>query len=734
MSDEERLQLLIQLYTKPASNYRSPGAAALGCQRMRAVGYLRNSVGKLEVNTSIPRQLEEYLEYCARMNLIPSCVFADPDTSGVTVLERAGMMRMLLHVRAGFVDVITTEAPDRIGRAMSAIGMTWDTIRRHNIPLINLQDGTPLTEHTILLHGFMAANEHAKIKARTSDGARRKARDSNEITKRLAYGHYREHPGGPVKIHPVQSRIKLEACVGYEAGLTTGQLAAINNKKWKAGDKDYMPPHQPNRNYGGKELIWKHNHFITGSKWMSGLLKNAQCIGNFYHGVSRSERDPLSGKVTLSFPDDPVKPVQRPELAYVPIELWARVKKRRLTEKEAGVLRREEEKSHRPPASADTQVPGSAGKRRLLSGIIKCGCCGETYTFRSWRGETVMMCRGMVTRRCTKQLLINFEMLQKKLVDAFEREITSRGALGIAAEVRQKEFASILEEIRNSRVALEDRLKVLRDDLQDIRTNIRNARAKQAKNVFEEEQIDIEQEMKEIEDKLDAITAEPLPDPIRSDETLRARGLLHRLRDPNIGFSDDLDDIWIVQRFRNVVRGLVKPNAYDYGAEIQAELDFAKFFHSIAIASPIGPVKCSFVISVPPRASRHRHVPKSQINMSMLKNWEEYPMSDAIWTDITKLIEPYKELPRMRKHFQIFLVSLRAGSGPTSRHFACRVQRFTRRITVGVRKHGLWSKFERILREHKELWIDTVDPGYIAYLNGLGGDSKAEWKITHLDP
>jgi DNA invertase Pin-like site-specific DNA recombinase len=321
LSEEERLQLLLELFRRPASSYRSPGAGALGRQPMKAVGYLRNSVGKLLVSTSIPRQLEQILEYCARMKLILSDVFADPDTSGVTLLQRPGLMRMLLQVRAGLVDVIITEAPDRIGRAISSIGITWDIISRHNIPLINLQDGTPLTEQTMLLYGFMAANEHAKIKARTSDGARRKAKDNNAITKRLAYGHYREYPRGPVKIHLVQSRIILEAFVGYDAGLTTGQLAAINNKIWNRGDVDYMPPHLPSHNYGGKELIWKHCHFITGSKALSGILENEQCIGYFHHGLSTNEPDPLKGKVAPIYPDVPtIKPVHRPELAFIPID------------------------------------------------------------------------------------------------------------------------------------------------------------------------------------------------------------------------------------------------------------------------------------------------------------------------------------------------------------------------------------------------------------------------------
>jgi hypothetical protein len=179
---------------------------------------------------------------------------------------------------------------------------------------------------------------------------------------------------------------------------------------------------------------------------------------------------------------------------------------------------------------------------------------------------------------------------------------------------------------------------------------------------------------------------------------------------------------------------VVRPNLQDYGAEIHVELDFTKFFQPIPVAVPLLPVKCGFVISVPPRVSRHRCVRKSQINLPMLKEWESYPISDAIWTHIAKVMEPYEGLSRMRKHYQIFLVLLRAGAGPTSRYSPCRVQPFTKKIADAVRKHGLWSKFERILREHNEHWIDTIDPGEIAYLSGLGGDSTAEWKVTPVAP
>src|SRR3954453_5923717 len=121
LPEEERMALLVELFKARATNYRSPGIEQLGQIRMRAVGYLRNSVGKLEKSVSIKRQLENFLNYCARNNLIPFGVYADPDTSGTTVVQRPGLMRMLIDVRAGKIDVIVAESPDRIGRAMSSI-------------------------------------------------------------------------------------------------------------------------------------------------------------------------------------------------------------------------------------------------------------------------------------------------------------------------------------------------------------------------------------------------------------------------------------------------------------------------------------------------------------------------------------------------------------------------------------------------------------------------------------
>jgi DNA invertase Pin-like site-specific DNA recombinase len=737
VSEADRIQLLLQLYMTPASNYRSPGVDALGQQRMRTIGYLRNSVGKLDISTSIPRQLERFLEYCARMKLVPIGVHADPDTSGATVLQRAGLMRMLLQVRAGLVDVITAEDPDRIGRAMSAIGLTWDTIRRHNVPLINLRDGKPLTDESILIHGFVAASEHAKIKSRTRDGITRKTRNSDAITKHLAHGHYREYKRGPVLVHPGKSRARLEACQLYVAGLTTGQLAATFNNKFRAGDQDYMPPYRPRKNGLQKEPIWKHCHFITGSKAMSGLLENEQGIGKFHHESSIHSPDPLSGNVKPEYPDrDTLKPVERPDLAFIPLELWKAVRERADADK-ASRARQREEKDKDRSRSYDQHQQGSAGKRRLLSGIVTCGLCGEKFTFLTWKGKLVITCSGRVTRRCKKGFLINVETLQNKLVDAFEQEITSRGSLDTYAEKRQMEFDSIIEDLKKSQSDLEDRLAVLRDDLIDTRAQIRKARSKAGKSVFEEEQNKIQEEMKDIEDKLELIEVDPKPEPLRKDEATRTRGLLHRLRDPNVGFSDGPDDMWIVQRFRKVVRAVTKPNQHDYGVAVHVELDFVKFFQPLTAAGPIGAVTCRFIISIPPHINRHRRVNLSAINVSMLKGWEKYPMPDAMWKEVANVMKPCAEMerrvPTLRKHYQAFFVSLRAGAGPTSRHIPdCLGQRASK-ITSVIRKFRLWPKFERILRKYSQNWVDQIDPGHIAYLNLVPSESNPEWKITFVD-
>ena len=281
LSEEERCQLLMEIFKGRAANYRSPGIEQLGRVKMRTVGYLRNSVGKLDKSVSIPRQLEKFLDYCARNNLVPVGVYADPDTSGTTVVQRPGLMRMMIDVRAGKVDVIVAESPDRIGRAMSSISMTWDAIKRHNVPLINLHDGQPLTDQTVMIHGFMAANEHSRIKARTKDGARRRARDNKTITKPLAYGHYRAYPRGEVQKHPVQARIVRESYDLYMGGLTEVHLEKMYNKKWLAGDKDYEPPHRADMKRKGKALLWRAAHFITNHQSESRHSREHPVQGHF---------------------------------------------------------------------------------------------------------------------------------------------------------------------------------------------------------------------------------------------------------------------------------------------------------------------------------------------------------------------------------------------------------------------------------------------------------------------
>ena len=437
--------------------------------------------------------------------------------------------------------------------------------------------------------------------------------------------------------------------------------------------------------------------------------------------------------MTVTYPHpNPEPPVERPDLEIVPKALFEAVKKRRLARTEARRAERAEKKAKEPEKDPMLKI-ASAAKRKLLSGVLTCCTCGSSYTFLTWNGQEKLTCSGRRMRWCHRGVLLDVDKTHEFLVDAFERDCTSTGALAVVAEERRIEFELIIAEIQGSKGDIERSLKRLEVDLDDVRKKGQRAKSEKARNYYSDREAEIDAEMKDAEDKLHAAENEDSLDPLRSDEILRVQELLQRLRDPQVALSEDIDDMWIVQKFRTVVSCVVHPNDHDYGVRIRGELNYSSFFQNMSVGGSRPTPKSRFLITVPPAINRHRRIHVSEIDMKILKNHKDYPLGDRMWQDIQRFIKPGNGMATLRKHYQAFFASLRSGAGPTSIHVGREFVAHTNDITRGIRKHGLWPEFDKLLRAHGQLWVANLDPGHVTYLNGVGGDKTVAWSLTFED-
>jgi DNA invertase Pin-like site-specific DNA recombinase len=736
---EDRLRLVTDLHRR-GKFFCAPGADKIGKVPMRSVGYMRNSHGDPDENVSLDRQATKFVTFSGPRLLSLQQLYADPDTSGRTWIDRPGLLTMLRDARAGKFDVVLIEDPDRLARG-AYMGLAFEILDGLNIPLVEIPSGRVHTSESIMLHGFLASREVKKIAHRTSDGASRTIQLRGKIVKILAYGHAREYPRGPVIIDPVRGPIVLEANILFDNGLTAGQIIAIFNKKLAAGDTNYKPPGFDSARRRAK--WWRRQHLISGGKHEVGLLTNVQGIGLFISGKSETRFDTLSGAHHVSFRErEEWNAVDRPDLAIVPKELFERNQKRIAATYKNHVARRAAKAANKtlPPIEAASRY-GSSGKRRhLLSSVVCCGVCNAfTYSFHTRLGKKVMLCIGRANSVCKTNFFVDAHQLTMMLVDLVEGEISSAGSLSLFEQSFREEHAGVIGDLLGSRKKLEAQLAGLRVDLEDIRSQSKTAASATAKDFYTEKASGIDKQMAGVEAQLAAIKDPAKIEIVRDNSVAKVRSLLDRLRHPNVTTTDNADDMWIVQTFRRMLSVKIVPNSYDYGAAAMVEIDFSAFFMENTSIMSKRDFTRKFVIRMPPRINRPRRVSADKINTAIFGKPNRYRLSQDEWAALTVLYRNgwnrsthADRFPRKKAYYDAMFLNLRAGAGPVTIH-ASRTFGPISLIYRKLRVENLWAATLATLRKFGNEWIDELNPDLIAYLNGKGGRKEDAWTVEVIE-
>ena len=118
--------------------------------------------------------------------------------------------------------------------------------------------------------------------------------------------------------------------------------------------------------------LWQSSTIRGNAKRQTGILRNRAYIGQIVYGQMQFRKDPKTGKRTSILGDNPLT-VDAPELRIVPQDLWDAVSDRlqcisreMATEPKTGLALN---RSHR--------------KKFLLSGLLKCGCCGGNMAIQA---------------------------------------------------------------------------------------------------------------------------------------------------------------------------------------------------------------------------------------------------------------------------------------------------------------------------------------------------------------
>ncbi len=389
-------------------------ALADGVVSMRAAIYARYSTD-LQSEASIEDQVRLCRERIEREGWRYIEAYTDRAMSGASRL-RASYQQMLEDARRERFDVVVAESLDRLSRDQEDTAHLYKHLSFAGVKLVTLSEGE-ISELHIGLSGTMGALQLKQLAEKTRRGLRGRVEVGRSgggnsygydvLTERKIDG--RPDPGAR-RINVEEAKVVLRIHKMYIDGVSPRTIAKTLNA-------DGVP--------GPSGTGWGPSTINGNAARGTGILNNELYVGRLVWNRLRYMKDPSTGKRrSRSNPvsDQIVKDV--PHLRILPQPLWDAVKARqRLVARDTRPDRRQGFWVHQRP-------------RYLLSGLMKCGECGASFTKY---GTNRFACTGMRDRgACTNRQTVRGDdvecaileglksrLLEPQLFEEFAREFTA---------------------------------------------------------------------------------------------------------------------------------------------------------------------------------------------------------------------------------------------------------------------------------------------------------------------
>ena len=325
---------------------------------MRAVIYARYS-SENQREASIEDQVEVCRRYAERQGWTVADTYEDRAVSGASMLARPGFQRMLADAEARKFDIIVCEAIDRLGRRLADVADVYDRLSFRGIQIHATAIGH-VTQMHLGIMGTMAQMTLADLGAKTKRGQLGRAR-AGRIPGGLAYGYevVPSAPGtqdrGERRIKPDEAEVVRRIFKSYAAGKSPRHIAHELNAAGIPGP-------------GGRD--WGDSTLRGQPERGTGILNNTLYIGRLCWNRVSYVKDPSTGKrVARVNALDQREETEVPELRIIDQALW-----------DACQARRQEMRFAIGQAEDGQKLNVAHRRRFLLSGLLRCGCCGAGYT------------------------------------------------------------------------------------------------------------------------------------------------------------------------------------------------------------------------------------------------------------------------------------------------------------------------------------------------------------------
>jgi site-specific DNA recombinase len=319
---------------------------------MRVVIYARYSTD-LQSASSIEDQIRLCRERVEKENGTIVEIYSDYAISGSSIRNRPGVRALLEGARSGKFDCVIAEALDRLSRDQEDTAAIYKRLQHSDIRLLTLAEGE-ISELHVGLKGTMNALFLKDLALKIRRGQRGRV-EAGRIPGGSSYG-YRiirqlladgSVSTGEREIDASQAAIIRRVFMEYADGMAPRQIAARLNREAVPSPR------------GGQ---WNASTINGNRRRRIGILDNELYLGRIIYNRQRFLKDPETGKrIARPNPEHEWVTKEVPQLRIIEDDLWERVRaiKQRYSSRWGNKRQ---------------------SKKRLFSGLLKCGCCGGGMT------------------------------------------------------------------------------------------------------------------------------------------------------------------------------------------------------------------------------------------------------------------------------------------------------------------------------------------------------------------
>ncbi|WP_282121525.1 recombinase family protein [Ruegeria atlantica] len=384
----------------------------------RAAIYARYS-SDLQKEASIGDQVQLCRSHAEAGGIDVVEVFTDHAISGGHLKTRSGAMSLMDRAREGAFDVVLVESLDRLSRDQEDIAAIFKRLTHAGVAIRTVTEGE-INELHIGLKGTMNALFLKDLAVKTRRGQAGQVL-AGKIPGGNSYGYriVRELKSdgtvttGDRAIDETQAQIVRRIFTAYASGQPPRRIAAELNREGVLGPR------------GGP---WNASTINGSRQRRNGILNNELYLGRIVYNRQRFAKDPESGKrVSRPNPEQEWLRKDVPHLRIIDDATWERVQ------------------------SIKARYASQAGnkrqtKKRLLSGLVRCGSCGGSMTIVNRERYSCSARRERGT--CTSPAGIAATALEDRVLNGLRSILIGNAAL---IDEFAKAFRAELDRLRKTR-------------------------------------------------------------------------------------------------------------------------------------------------------------------------------------------------------------------------------------------------------------------------------------------